>query len=163
MREVLAREPDDEARVVVEVAPPQPPRLLDEPERPLEAEALQAVGRLALEPGVEVEGGADADQDRRVEPVAHRGHPLLLQRHAEADPDDVGAGGVELGGDRGGLVVVERAERAVADAGDPQAGVAARQLVAQPLERLLAAAVEEEAQRRCGAARSQACSIRSGP
>ena len=43
MREVLACEADDEARVVVEVAAPQPARLLGEAEGPLEAEALEAV------------------------------------------------------------------------------------------------------------------------
>src|SRR4051812_3605638 len=39
MPEILAREPRDEARVVVQVASPQPARLLGEAERPLEAEA----------------------------------------------------------------------------------------------------------------------------
>src|SRR3954464_15732412 len=48
MARVLPREPGDEAWVVAEVAPPQPPRLLHEPERPLEAEALEGLGRLAL-------------------------------------------------------------------------------------------------------------------
>src|SRR4051794_39370677 len=90
MARVLPREAGDEAGVVAEVAPPQPPRLLDEPERPLEPEALERLGGLALEAGVEVEGRPDADQHRRLEPVAHGPHELLLQGNAEADPDHVG-------------------------------------------------------------------------
>src|SRR3954447_26345136 len=50
----------------MQVAPPQPPRLLGEAERPLEPEPLEAVGRLLLDARVEVERGADADQHRRV-------------------------------------------------------------------------------------------------
>ena len=141
----MPREPEDEARVVAEVAPPQAARLLQQAERPLEPEPLQAVRGLALEAGVEVEGGADADEHGRLEAGAHGVHPLLLQRHAEADPDDVGVRGVELGGDLGGLLLGQLAERRVADAGDLEARVAGRQLVAQALERLRAAAVEEEA------------------
>src|SRR3712207_5658825 len=93
---VLAREAGDEARVVAQVAPPQPPRLLREAERPLEAQALEAPRGLGDEAGVEVERGADADEDRRVEPRAHPGHPLLLLGHADADPHDLRAGRVDL-------------------------------------------------------------------
>src|SRR3954466_1113496 len=89
MARVLAREVDDEAGFVAEVAPPQPPRLLDEPERPFEPEALERPRRLALQAGVEVESRADADEHGRLEAAAHRPHELLLQRDAEADPDDV--------------------------------------------------------------------------
>src|SRR4051794_17549605 len=144
MPRVLAREAEDEARVVAEVAPPQPPRLLHEPEGPLEAEALERLRGLALEAGVEVEGGADADEHGRLEARAHGEHELLLERDAEADPDDVGLGGVELGGDRVGLVGIEVAERARPGADDAQAGIAPRQLLAQGLERRGAPAVEEE-------------------
>src|SRR4051812_21247671 len=51
MARVLAREADDEARVVAEIAPPQSPGLLDQPEGPLEAEALEGLRGLALEAG----------------------------------------------------------------------------------------------------------------
>src|SRR3954469_21363132 len=100
---VLARYAGHEARVVAQIAPPQPPRLLSEAEEPLEAESLHERGRLRHQPGMEVEGGADADQDRRSQARAHAGHPLLLLRDADADPDDVRAGGVDSG--RDGLVL----------------------------------------------------------
>src|SRR5829696_2969552 len=94
---VLAREAGHEARVVAQVAPPQPARLAAEPEEPLEAAALHPVRRLRHEAGVEVERRADADEHRRLEPRAHPLHPLLLARHAEADPDDVGPLRVDVG------------------------------------------------------------------
>src|SRR5215203_2867721 len=78
--QVLTREADHEARVVAQVAPPQAPWLLGEPERPLQPKPLQRFRRLALEAGVEVEGGADADEHRRLEALAHHPHELLLQR-----------------------------------------------------------------------------------
>ena len=106
----LRDEARDEARVVAQVAPPQPARLLREAVGPLQADGLHPGRRLGHEAGVEVERGADADEDRRVEAVAHRGHPLLLLGHADADPDDVGAGAVDLVGDRV-LLVVGRAAR----------------------------------------------------
>src|SRR3954447_603625 len=152
MTRILPREAGDEARVVAEVVPPQPPRLLDEPERPLEPEALERLRGLALEAGVEVEGGADADEHRRLETVAHGKHELLLQRDAEADPDHVRLGGVELGGDRVGLLERELAERPGPGADDPQPGIAPRQRFAQRLERRLAAAIEEERLARAGGA-----------
>src|SRR4051812_10989966 len=75
---VLAREADHEARVVARVTPPQPARLVREAECPLESESLEAIGRLAHQSGVEVEGGADANEDCRVKTCAHRSHPFLL-------------------------------------------------------------------------------------
>src|SRR3954471_15015555 len=42
----LAHEAGDEARVVAQIAPPQPPRLLRQPERPLHAVALEPGRRL---------------------------------------------------------------------------------------------------------------------
>src|SRR4051812_9652868 len=108
---VLARYAGHEARVVAQIAPPQPPRLLCEAERPLEAEPLQRVRCLAYQAGVEVERGADAHQYRRVEPRPHVRHPLLLQRHAEPHPHDVCASRVDLVGDRIGLGVGELSER----------------------------------------------------
>src|SRR3954452_871960 len=128
MTRILPREADDEGRVVAEVAPPQPPRLLDEPERPLEPEALDRLRGLALEAGVEVEGRADAHEHGRLEPAAHGSHELLLQGHAEADPDHIGPRRVELRADRVRIVGAERAERARAGAHDAQAGIAPGQL-----------------------------------
>src|SRR4051794_34222455 len=142
--EQLPGEPEHEARVVDQVPPPEAARLLDEPERPLEPDALERAWRLALEAGVEVEGGADTDQHRRYEALAHGEHELLLEGDAEADPDHVGRRGVELAGDRVGLVAAQLAEGTRAGADDAQARVAPRELGAQRLERRLAAAVQEE-------------------
>ena len=58
----LAGEADDEARVVAQVAPPQPAGLVREPERPLEPEPLHPARGLRDQAAVEVERGADADQ-----------------------------------------------------------------------------------------------------
>src|SRR3954454_5592941 len=91
--EQLPGEPEHEARVVDQVPPPEAARLLDEPERPLEPDALERAWGLAFEAGVEVEGGADTDQHRRYEALAHGEHELLLEGDAEADPDHVGHGG----------------------------------------------------------------------
>src|SRR3954468_2869267 len=142
--EQLSREPEYEARVVDQVPPPETARLLDQPERPLEPEALERGRGLALKAGVEVEGGADADQHGRHEAVAHGEHELLLERDAEADPDHVGRRGVELAGDRIGLVAGQLAEGTGAGADDAQPRVAPRELGAQRLERRFAAAVQEE-------------------
>src|SRR3954447_7828043 len=144
MARVLAREADDEARVVAEIAPPQSPGLLDQPEGPLEAEALERLRGLALEAGVEVERRADPDEHGSLEPPPHGEHELLLQRDAESDPDHVGLGRVELGGDGVGLLGGELAERARPGADDAQAGIAPRQLLTQRRERGLAPAVEVE-------------------
>src|SRR3954462_7430124 len=103
-REQLPGEPEHEARVVDQVPPPEAARLLDEPERPLEPDALERARGLALEAGVEVEGRADTDQHRRYEALAHGEHELLLEGDAEAAPDHVGRRGVELAGDRVGLL-----------------------------------------------------------
>src|SRR5689334_21853657 len=83
----LAREREQERRVVVEVARQQPARLLGDPVGPLEAALLHPGRRLRDAPGVEVECGAHGAQDRRVEAVAHARHPLLLARYARAHPD----------------------------------------------------------------------------
>jgi hypothetical protein len=49
---------------------------------------------------VEVEGGADPDQDRRVQPVAVLGHPAVLLGGTETDPDEVRACRVDPVDDR---------------------------------------------------------------
>src|SRR3954469_18224709 len=98
--QILLDEADHERRVVLRVALPQPAGLVREPVGPLQARALHPVHSLWYQPGVEVERGADADQDRCVEAVAERRHPLLLLGHADADPYDVGLRLVDLLDDR---------------------------------------------------------------
>src|SRR4029077_3953023 len=127
MRGVLARERGDEAGVVARVAPPEATRLAGEAVRPLEPAPLHPRGRLPDDPGVEVEGGADAREDRGVEAVAHLGHPLFLLRLARAAQGDVGAGRVDARGDLVALVVCERPERRRPPADDPQPRVAGEQ------------------------------------
>src|SRR4051794_11846033 len=95
----LPREAADEARVVAQVAVPEPARLRAEAEGPRQPRLLHPARRLGDQAGVEVEGGADAHEDRRLQAPAHRGHPLLLLGDADADPDDVCARAVDLGHD----------------------------------------------------------------
>ena len=45
---------------------------------------------------MEIEGGADADEDGRGEPLAVGSHPLFLLGAAQAHEDDVGPGRVDL-------------------------------------------------------------------
>src|SRR3954454_23251699 len=127
VRRVLAREGGDEAWVVPGVTPPQAPRLAREAVRPLEAAPLHPRRRLGDDPGVEVERGADAREDRGVETVAHVGHPLLLLRLACADPHDVRARRGDARGDVVLLGLGQWAERRRPAADDAQAGVAAQQ------------------------------------
>jgi hypothetical protein len=95
---------------------------------------------------VEVEGGADAHQHRRVEAAAHGGHPLLLLGDADADPHDVGARAIDLVRDVLLLARRKRAEGRSMAADDLQPGVARAQVVGELHERaLVAPAVEEHA------------------
>src|SRR3954452_16088155 len=141
----LRDEARDEARVVAQGAPPQTARLLCEAERPLQARRLHPARCLGHEAGVEVERCADSYEDGSIEAPAHRGHPLLLLRHADPDPHDVGAGAVDLVGDRVELGVVEVAERRRAAADDPEAGELPAE-VQRELDQgaLVAPAVEED-------------------
>src|SRR3954454_22097542 len=144
--EQLPGETEKERRVVDQIQPPEAARPLDEPERPLEPDALERAWGLALEARVEVEGGADTDQHRRYEALAHGEHELLLEGAAEAEPDHVGRRGgelaadhvgrrgVELAGDRVGLVAAQLAEGTGARPDDPRTRVAPRELGAQRLE-----------------------------
>src|SRR4051794_9138701 len=96
----LPGEREHEAGVVVEVAREKPSRLLGDPVGPLETAVLHPGRGLRDAAGVEVEGGADGSHDRDVELLAHAGHPLLLLRHTDSDPEHVRLRAVDLLGDR---------------------------------------------------------------
>src|SRR5215213_2475961 len=108
---VLPGERGHEPGVRREIAAHQPPRFLPGAVDPLEAALLHPARRHRDPAGVEVESGPDADHHRNVEAVAHSRHPLLLLRHADADPEHVRAGLVDLARHRGLLVLAERPER----------------------------------------------------
>src|SRR5215208_6996784 len=108
---VLAGERGHESGVRRQVAAHQSPGLLPRAIDPLESALLHPRRRHRDAPGVEVEGGPDADHDRDVEAVAHPRHPLLLLGDADPDPEDIGTGLVDLAGNRRLLVLAERPER----------------------------------------------------
>src|SRR3954453_12849728 len=62
---VLPEEACDEARVVAGVAAPKAMRFLRHTEEPLHADPLYRVRSLRYQPGVKVEGRADAHEDGR--------------------------------------------------------------------------------------------------
>ncbi len=141
----LQRERADEARVVAEVAPPQPARLVRQPVGPLQSRRLHPRRRLGHQPGVEVERRADADQHRRLEQRAHLRHPLLLLGHPDSDPHDVGPRMVDLLGDRVPLLRGQRAVRGRVAADDLDPGIALAEVERQLHQRaLVAAAVQVE-------------------
>jgi hypothetical protein len=86
-----------ENRVVYEIAMREATGLADQPEQPFEPGALHPSGCARLCPGVEIEGGADADQRSRIDLADMRRHPFFLFRHAEPDPDEIGARPVDCG------------------------------------------------------------------
>ena len=100
--EFLGRDPDEEAGVVGEVAFPEPAGFAGEAVEPFESAALDPSRGLADAAGVEVEGGADTEEDRGCEAVAIGGHESLLFRGAEPDPEEVRAAGCDLV-DQGGV------------------------------------------------------------
>src|SRR5215211_896301 len=151
--QVLASKRQHEARVEVEVAGEQPARLLGDPVDPLEPALLHPRGRLRDPPRVEVEGGAHRAHDGDVEPLAHPRHPLLLLRHADADPEDVGTRVVDLVDERVLLLRRHRPERGRVAAHDVDPGVAPAQVQRELDERaLVAPAVEPDAMAALGAA-----------
>src|SRR5690606_17594003 len=90
-----SRDAEKEAWHDVEVPPPQPLRFHHQPERPLETRSLHPERRLLQVPGVKVEGGTDTNEDRSIEKWPHSGHPSLLFRRGQPDPDDVATGRVD--------------------------------------------------------------------
>src|SRR4051794_5131063 len=144
---------DHEARVEPEVARQQAARLLRDAVDPLEAALLHPSRRLRDAPRVEVEGRPDSAHDGHVERRAHARHPLLLLGHADAHPEHVGLGSVDLL-DHGGLLLArERAEGRRVAADDLDARVLAAQAEGELSERaLVAPAVEPDAVAALGAA-----------
>src|SRR5918999_723012 len=125
--EELPGERRHEAGVRVEVARQQPAGLLPDPVDPLEPALLHPARRHRYAPGVEVDRGADAAHHRHLEAVAHAGHPLLLLRHADPDPQHIGARLVDLRDEGALLLLGERAERRRIAAHDLDARVALAQ------------------------------------
>src|SRR4051794_9416333 len=107
----LAREGRQEGGVVIQVPGQQPARLLGDPVRPLEAAVLHPGGGLRDAPRVEVEGGPDGRHHWYLDALAHARHPLLLARHAGADPEHVGPVVVDARDELVLLVGLEVAER----------------------------------------------------
>src|SRR5262245_5278656 len=108
--DVLTGERDHEARIEVEVAREQAARFLGDPVDPLEPPLLHPRWRLRDAAGVEVERRPDAAHHGHVQAVAHARHPLLLLGDADAHPQHVRAGVVDLAHERLLLVRVEVAE-----------------------------------------------------
>src|SRR4051794_9839137 len=146
LAEVLPSEREHEARVVVQVAREESPRLLRDAVRPLEPAVLHPRRGLRDATRVEVEGGADSTHDRHLEALADVRHPLLLLRHADADPEHVRLRLVDLLDQRVLFLGGQRTEGWGVAADDLDALVA----LAQPQRELhevalVAAAVEPDA------------------
>ena len=106
------------------IARGEPPRFGDQAEEPLDAGALHPHGRSRRCAGVKIESRANPDQRRRVNPVDVRGHPFLLFRHPEPDPDEIGLCLVD-GRDIGRVLFsAQRTERRRSIAGDDESRVA---------------------------------------
>src|SRR5215211_6368463 len=153
LAQVLARKRQHEARIEVQVARQQPAWLLGYPVDPLEPALLHPRGRLRDPARVEVERGADGAHHGDVEPLPHARHPLLLLRHADADPQHVRARLVDLLDERILLLGGHRPERRGVAPDDVDAGVARAQVQRELDERaLITAAVEPHAMATLGAA-----------
>ncbi len=129
-----------EGGVRPQVAPPQPAGLLDEPVGPLHAHLLPRERRAPGDAGEHVERPADAVQDGHAERVAVLAEEDLLLRRGHAEEQHVGLGGADLGGDHGGLGVVEVP---VAAACEDQAGPALGDDAGQRLHHLGGGAEQE--------------------
>src|SRR3954469_6394274 len=145
LAEVLPSEREHEARVVVEVAREESPRLLRDAVRPLEPAVLHPRRGLRDATRVEVERGADSAHDRHLEALANVRHPLLLLRDADADPEHVRLRLVDLLDQRVLFLLGERAEGGCVAADDLDAVVALAQAQGELHEvALVAAAVEPD-------------------
>ncbi len=85
-----------EERVVSEIAFEEAAGFGEESKEPFQAEFLEGERGLFDFAGVEGEGGADAEVDGGGEAVFVLGDPMFLFRATEADPYEVGAGGVDF-------------------------------------------------------------------
>ncbi len=140
----------------------EPARLEQQPVAPLEAGARQPLRRAALRAGDELEDGADAEQERRVEERPGRLYPPLLAGRRGADPDDVGAGLVDACGDRGQLVEQRGPEGRRVGAADREPRIALRRVRAETREGLGRRAEEKVAVAALGE-RRQSSSKTSAP
>ena len=107
----LSEEAYDEKRVVLKVALPEAAGFGTKAEEPFEAGALHPARGLLDAPGVEIEGGADADHQGGIQLGKKFGHEAFLLGCAEANPEDVGGGGGNLALEVGALGGVEGTER----------------------------------------------------
>ena len=78
-----------ELRAANQVAMPEAPWFLGQAEQPFQAVVAHPRWGATHSAGMKVEGGADADKNRRGELVLVIKHPALLLGSAEAYPDDV--------------------------------------------------------------------------
>ena len=73
---------------MIEVTPPQPSRLVAQPEQPLETGVLHPAGRLSFAASVEVEGCAYSDHDTR-KGIPMISDPALLFWASESNEQDL--------------------------------------------------------------------------
>ena len=139
----LKEDTPDEERVVLEIALPEPARLLDQAIEPFEAAALNPAWRLADIAADQVEGRANADHDGDIKDGQGRGHEVFLLGCAQADPDDVGLRGGDLGLKGLELGRCEGAEGRRMGADDLQPGKLGLEDGSQGVRRAGTAAVEE--------------------
>src|SRR5687767_10206200 len=138
----LQREPH-ERRVVIEIAFPQPTRLCGQTKEPLETALLHPRRRLLFQSRVEVERRADANHYRRIDAIEMFGHPVLLLRRAQTDPDDVGARIIDQLDDVGVLFPGELSEWRRERAGNREPGKALRQSAREEICDAVIATVEK--------------------
>ena len=87
--EDVAERWNDEPPGLYAVAREKPPRVADQPEQPLDAEAPHPPRRRSLDSGLVVEGRADRQRHGGRQQVLIAVDPDLLPRHAHADEQDV--------------------------------------------------------------------------
>lgn len=141
----LQKDAGDEEGVVFGVAFPEAAGFLADAVGPFEAALLDPFGGLFDFAGVEEEGGADAEHDAGVELGEVFGHEALLLGGAEADPEEIGLGGVHLANEVGFFGGVQGAEGGRVGAGDLEAGEALFEFAFEFLGHAFGAAVEEMA------------------
>src|SRR5208337_1745860 len=76
-------------RVVREISPPEPVRLLAQAIQPLQAAVFYPLGRISSKPGVDVERRADPDHQGGVQSFEILRHKAFLLRSTQSNPNDV--------------------------------------------------------------------------